>query len=81
MITINKDIQEFIENNDLDTDNVMGEISNGKYSHLENCFKRRNSELGIVAKRKLELVRPKEVYYYEYKTLWFRLWLSSKNCR
>ncbi|WNM50718.1 hypothetical protein Alsa2_CDS0104 [Staphylococcus phage Alsa_2] len=69
MITINRDIQEFIENNDLDTDNVMGEISNDKYSHLENCFKRRNSELGIMPKRKLELVRPKEVYYYEYKTL------------
>lgn len=81
MITINKDIQEFIENNDLDTDNVMGEISNGKYSHLKNCFKRRNSELGIIPKRKLELVRPKEVYYYEYKTLWLRLWLSSKNSR
>lgn len=69
MITINKDIQEFIENNDLDTDSVMGEISNGKYSHLENCFKRRNAELGIMPKRKLELVRPKEIYYYEYKTL------------
>lgn len=81
MITINKDIQEFIENNDLDTDNVMGEISNGKYSHLENCFKRRNSELGIIPKRKLELVRPKEVYYYEYKTLWYRLWLYNKNSR
>jgi len=69
VITINKDIQEFIENNDLDTDSVMGEISNGKYSHLENCFKRRNAELGIMPKRKLELVRPKEIYYYEYKTL------------
>nr|WNM56206.1 hypothetical protein CoNPh38_CDS0330 [Staphylococcus phage S-CoN_Ph38] len=47
----------------------MGEISNGKYSHLENCFKRRNSELGIIPKRKLELVRPKEIYYYKYKKL------------
>lgn len=66
MISINKDIQEFIENNDLDTDNVMGEISNDKYTHFENYFKRCDSELNNKPKGKFKLIRPKKVYYHAY---------------
>lgn len=49
--------------NNLDIDNVFGEVSNDNYKHLENYFKRREQELRITPKRLIETIKPKENYY------------------